>query len=291
VSPVLRRLLADLALVGVAVVWGATFPVAKRILEFLPPFAYLAVRFAVATVALLPLARFARRAGPSWAWRRGAAAGLALGAGYALQTLALRSAPATSAAFITGLFVVLVPVLGLMWGRRPGAWEWTGVVVGTAGLVLLTGGASRFGVAEALLVGCAASFALHILILDQAAPHLSPAALGALQVGVAAAVCAAFVPFESIQGPVPAEVWAAVAGMGLVASAVAFSVQAWAQRFTPPTHVGLVFAGEPVAAAVFARLWLGERLDALQWAGAALILAGITAAQLGAPEPAAQRGP
>lgn len=289
--PVLRRLVADLALVGVAVVWGATFPVAKRILEFLPPFSYLAVRFAVATAALLGLARPSRRLGPPWAWRRGGAAGLALGAGYALQTLALRSAPATSAAFITGLFVVLVPVLGLLWGRRPGPWEWTGVLVATAGLGLLTGGASRFGVAEVLLLGCATSFALHILILDQAAPHLPPAGLGAVQVGVAGAVCAAFVPFEPLPGPVPAQVWAAVVGMGLVASALAFSVQAWAQRFTPPAHVGLVFAGEPVAAAVFARLWLGEQLDGLQWTGAALILAGITAAQLGTPESAADRSP
>ncbi len=103
-------------------------------------------------------------------------------------------------------------------------------------------------------------------------------------------VCAAFVPFESAPVRVPAEVWAAVVGMGIVASAIAFSVQAWAQRFTPPSHVGLVFAGEPVAAAVLAWLWLGERLEVSQWVGGALILAGITVAQLSTPEPAAERG-
>ncbi len=282
-------------MLAVAVVWGATFPTAKHLLEFLPPFVYLAVRFAVAGSVLLPLGWDGLVRAPAAVWARGGAAGLALGAGYALQTLGLRHAPATNAAFLTGLFVVLVPALGALWGRRPTPWEWAGVVAGTAGLALLTGGGVRMEAAEVLLVGCAACFALHILLLDAVAARLPPTSSGALQMAVAGGLTGALAIREGLPAGVPAEVWAAVAAMGLFASAAAFSVQSWAQRFTPPTHVGLVFTAEPVAAALLAWWWLGERLTPGQWVGGGLILAGMMLAQLGgqpgraAPEAVAGR--
>ncbi len=284
----LRRLLADLALIGVAAVWGTTFPLAKRILEEVPPFWYLAVRFAVASCALAPFAwtELSRLRARVWVW--GGLAGLALAAGYGLQTLALLTSPATNAAFITGLFVVLTPVLASLAGRRPTRWEWLGVASGTAGLALLTGGVAGMGRAEVLLVGCAASFALHILLVDVATSHLPPLALGALQMATVTAVLGGLAAAETPPAGVGWTVWGAVAAMGLVASAVAFSVQSWAQRFTPPTHVGLVFTAEPVAAALVARWWLGEVLTPAQAAGAVLILAGISVAQLGSPRAAVE---
>ncbi|MDR5682783.1 MAG: DMT family transporter [Armatimonadota bacterium] len=283
-SPITRRLVADASLLLVAAVWGATFPLAKAILQHVPPFAYLGARFALAAALLLPFAAGALRRAGAPAWRRGLWSGAALGGGYALQTLGLRLTTATTAAFITGLSVVLVPVLGTMWGRRPGPREWTGVALAAAGLAMLTlDGASWPGVGELLVLGCAACFALHILLLDRASARTPPLALGAMQMLAAAAVCGLLVPTEPLPSAVPVEIWGAVAGMAVVASAGAFSIQAWAQRFTPPTHVGLVFASEPVAAALFARWWLREVLDGVQWIGAALILVGIVVAEMRAP--------
>lgn len=276
-----QRLLADLALMAVAAVWGATFPVAKRILDQFPVFWYLAVRFAVACCVLAPVGWRDLSASPTRFWAWGILAGLALAAGYALQTLALLTSPATDAAFITGLFVVLTPVLASLVGRWPTRWEWLGVASGTTGLALLTGGPSEMGTAELLLVGCAVCFALHILVVDISARRLQPLAVGVLQLATVTVVMGGFaVTTESPPVAVAWEVWGAVGAMGVLASAVAFSVQSWAQRFTPPTHVALVFTAEPVAAALVARWWLGETLAPVQAAGAVLILAGIGLVQL-----------
>jgi drug/metabolite transporter (DMT)-like permease len=269
-----------LALLAVATVWGATFPLAKRILEHLSPFQYLGLRFVFAAAVLAVVAApELRRAGPR-VWRGGLAAGLALAAGYALQTLGLREAAATVAAFLTGLSVVLVPVLALAASRRPAGAEWAGVVLGLAGLALLTwhGGFAPRG-PEILLVGCALAFATHILLVDRFARESPPAALGAIQLAVVGLACGALSLGDPAPRAVPTGIWVAVAAMGLLASAAAFTLQSWAQRFTTPAHVGLMFAFEPVAAALFARWWLQEQLAVSQWIGAVLVLAGIAVAE------------
>jgi drug/metabolite transporter (DMT)-like permease len=125
-------------------------------------------------------------------------------------------------------------------------------------------------------------FALQILSLDRAASGLPPVSLAVLQTAAVAVVASAFTPLEGAPRAAPAFVWWAVAGMALVASALAFVAQSWAQRFTPPSHVGLVFAFEPVSAAVASVWWLGERILFAQWIGAAFILAGIVLAETGA---------
>ena len=316
-----RRIAAGAALFVVACAWGATFPLAKEILRHLGPFQYLALRFGAAALVLVPAAlvvaarsrrrdraraaatasrsgaraeatdlpQHAARAAAGRARRWALATGLALAAGYAFQTLGLETAAATTSAFITGLSVVLVPVLGVFWKRAAAPAEWLGVATAAAGLAMLTlQGTARPGAGELLVLACAACFAAHIVVLDRAAPLSSPLALGAWQMACTAIVCAALAPLEPAPARVPATILAAVVAMGLVASAAAFTIQAWAQRFTSPTHVGLIFASEPVAAALFARLWLGERLAGRQWIGAALILAGIVLAEL---RPAARRAP
>ncbi len=276
-----RRLAAELALLATACVWGATFPIAKEILRYLPPFAYLAARFAIATLALLPFAlRDARRARPD-GWRWGAVVGGLLGLGFAFQTLGLRLSGATLAAFLTAVSVVLVPVFGLLLGKRATALEWSGVASATAGLALLTlSGPMRPGLGELLLLGCAVAYAWHIIFMERAAEAMPPLAVGAAQTLGTAVLAALLLPTEGPPREVPAHVWGAVAGMAVVASALAFSVQAWAQGITTPTRVGLILSFEPLAAALFARWWLGEALSPRQWVGAALIIAGIVMAEV-----------
>jgi drug/metabolite transporter (DMT)-like permease len=277
-----RRFAADAALFAVATSWGATFPLAKRILLELPPFFYLALRFSLAATLLFAVAgrqlpKLGRRG-----LRDGVILGALLTAGYGLQTVGLRTASATVAAFLTGLSVVMVPLLGALRGKRPGLLAWIGVACALLGLALLTlrvGAGSRFGLGEVLLLGCALSFAVHIVYQSQVASRSPALPLGLVQI----TAVALFTLLLSLGEPrpwglTPYAIWALI-GMAVVCTAVAFTVQAWAQRFTPATHVGLLFAFEPVAAAMFAWAWLGERLSGGQWLGAGFILAGIVLAE------------
>lgn len=286
-----RRIVADLVLFAVACSWGATFPLAKRILVELPPFCYLTLRFALAGVLLFFIARRSLRGLSRRSYRDGLLLGLLLAGGYGLQTLGLRTASATVAAFLTGLSVVMVPLLGVTRGRRPGAREWMGVLLALAGLALLTllpGAGFRPGWGEVLLIGCALCFALHIAYMDGAAARTSAMPLGLLQLVGVTAVTFLFSTGEKWPSDLSTETTWAIVAMAVVCSAAAFTLQAWAQRFTSPTHVGLLFAFEPVAAALFAWWWLGERLTGAQWIGAALILAGIVVTEAKGPAPQAE---
>ena len=278
----LRRFVADAALFAVATSWGATFPLAKRLLVELPPFFYLALRFAIAATLLFAVCgRQLPKLGKQ-GLKDGVVLGALLTAGYGFQTVGLRTASATVAAFLTGLSVVMVPVLGALRGRRPGVLAWIGVACALVGLALLTlraGSGARFGAGETLLLGCAVSFAIHIVYQSQVAARSPAMPLGLVQITTVALFTLLFSFGE--QRPWGLTVHAAwsLVFMAVVCTAVAFTVQAWAQRFTPATHVGLLFAFEPVAAALFAWAWLGERLSAGQWAGAGFILAGIVLAE------------
>jgi drug/metabolite transporter (DMT)-like permease len=276
-----RRTGADLALLALACMWGATFPAGKDILRFLPPFTYLAVRFAIATAILLPLALRDVRRVRAADWRWAGLAGLMLGTGFVFQTLGLRLAGATVSAFLTAVSVVLVPMFGLLLGKRATTLEWLGVGSATAGLALLTlGGPLRPGLGELLLLGCAAAFAWHIIVMDRTAAVVPAFPLGMAQTFVTGLLCTLFVPTERLPREVPSHVWPTVVALAVFGSAVAFTVQAWAQRVTTPTRVGLMLTFEPLAAALFAYVWLGERLAARQWIGAAFIVAGIVLAEV-----------
>lgn len=278
----LRRLTADAALLAVAISWGATFPLAKRLLVELPPFFYLALRFGLAATLLFGVAGRQLPHLGKRGLKDGAILGALLTAGYGFQTVGLRTASATVAAFLTGLSVVMVPILGAVRGRRPGRTAWIGVGCAVLGLALLTlrpVTGARFGIGELLLLGCALSFAVHIVYQSQVAARSPALPLGLVQITTVAFLTLLFSLGE--QHPWGLTVFAtwALVGMAVVCTAVAFTVQAWAQRFTPATHVGLLFAFEPVAAAMFAWAWLGERLSGGQWVGAGFILAGIVLAE------------
>jgi len=290
-GPARRRLLADSALFLVAVAWGLTFPLTKWILDALPPFTYLTVRFALATLLLAPWAWRERRMAGGRTISLALLAGLFLGLGYALQTVALQETSAGMAGFLTGLSVLLVPVFGIALGRRTRRVEWWGVACATLGMGLLTlRGTEAPGFAEGLVFLCAVCFAFQILTLGRVATEAPPLLLAWTQNGVVALICFCMLPTERVTATPEPLVWIAIAGLAVVASALAFAVQSWAQRFTSPTHVGVLFAFEPVAAAAGGALWLGERFSPAQWIGGVLILAGIVVANLEIGRVRSERG-
>ena len=271
-----------LALVGVAAIWGVTFPVVKDAVEKVPPFEFLALRFtlagAVTSAAFWRQLRGLGREGLV----AGLLAGLTLFAGYAFQTVGLQYTRASNAGFVTGLFVVFAPLFAAAFlRRRPGAGATLGVVLAVVGLALLSLTA-HFHVrkGDAIVLGAAISFALQIVLLARYAPRHSPVALAAVQLWVAAVLSGLWTIADERHVAPRGSVWMALVVTGLFASAVAFTIQTAAQRHIGPTRTAVILTMEPVFAGLFAWLLLDETLTARGWVGAGLILAGMLVAEL-----------
>lgn len=276
---------ATTALIAVCLVWGATFTVIKDVLDEISPVLFLALRFGVATAALWIAMRWRgplRLQGASLG--AGAMLGLALFGGYLFQTIGLRDTTPSRSAFLTGLFIVIVPLLAAVAGRRwPSRSETGGVLLAFGGMALLSGplGDSETARGDMLTIVCAVCYALHILALGHYARVHDTRVLALLQVGFTFALSAgSFWWLERVRFVSSIKVWAAVVFTGLLATALAFLVQTWAQRITSPTRTALIFSLEPVFAWATAFLVLGERLSGWSAAGAMLILAGVVAVEL-----------
>jgi drug/metabolite transporter (DMT)-like permease len=272
---------ALLALIAVTAVWGVTFVQVKDAVEIYPLYAFLALRFAIASAALGPLAlRRLRGLGASGAGIS-AFLGLLLAAGYALQTEGLERTTVSSTGFITGLYVIFTPLLALVFFRqRIGAAAWVGVAISLAGLAMLSGIHAGSVTGDALVLGASAVYSVQIVLLERAAPRLDPVALTFVEMLAACAGFAAIAGARSdFETPHGWTVWGALLVTGLFASALGFLVQSWAQQRTSATRTALAFAMEPVWTALFGFTLAGDRLGALGWGGCAAILAGIVLAE------------
>jgi len=289
---------ADLLLVGIAVIWGTTFSVVGQTVDTFPALALIALRFAVASFVFAPaLVQRRRELGV-----RGAVVGAMLGvilfAGFASQTFGLRYTTPARAGFITGLNVVLVPVLGSFFGQRAAARALVGVALATAGLAVLSanctydpaaarvscaglGGAPDQRLGDLLVLLCAFAFALHIVAVGRWAVRLPVVPVNAVQLLTVMALAGAASLAAEQPLPVPApRVLAAALFLGLLATALVFWLQLVLQRHTSATHTALIFALEPVFAALFSWLWTGETLTASVLLGGSLMLAGVVAAEV-----------
>jgi drug/metabolite transporter (DMT)-like permease len=278
----LRRA-AEGGLVGIAAVWGLTFVMVQDAIAELPTMAFLGYRFAaaaliVAVVFWHPL----RRLGTD-GWRAGLLMGVFLTAGYIFQTLGLEETTASNAGFITGLFVVITPILAaIVLRERIAAIGWAAAAVSALGLYLLSGAGGDFGLrGDGLVLLCAISFAAHILATSRAVEHHDVGALVAVQLSVCGAVCLAIALVAGdLEAPRGETVWSALIVTALVASALGFFVQTFAQQHAPPTRTALILASEPAFAGLFGYLLADERLSAVSWLGALLILASIVAVEV-----------
>jgi drug/metabolite transporter (DMT)-like permease len=261
-----------LVLTAVTAVWGWTFVVVKDAVAQYPVAPFLALRFAVAVVVLLALAR---RLPQRRSLAAGTAAGVALAAGYALQTYGLQSTEPGTAGLITGLFIVFTPLLEGFLGFRVPLRTWVAVLAALAGTALLAGfgAGSSVGVGDLLVLASAVCWAAQIVILARRGPGLRPTDLAILQVAVS---LLAFTAAGSPAFTAPtATVWFAVAVTGVLASALAFPLQAWAQARLSATRAALIMALEPAWALMFSVVLAGQRLDAIQGVGTALVLAAV----------------
>jgi drug/metabolite transporter (DMT)-like permease len=283
---------AEVGLVAVAAVWGLTFVMVQDAIERLPPMAFLGYRFVPAAllVALAfrrPLVRLSAAG-----WRAGLLMGAFLTAGYVLQTLGLERTSASHAGFITGLFVVFTPLLAaVLLHLRIGAPAWGAACASALGLYLLAGPGGQFQLrGDGLEVLCALAFAAHILATSRGARGHEVGALVAVQLGSCGLACLAIAAAAGqLDAPRGASVWSALVVTSLAASALGFFVQTFAQRHASPERTALILASEPAFAGLFGYLLAGERLSAVGWSGAVLILAAIVGVEvlprLRAPRP------
>lgn len=291
--PIYRQWLADGSLLMIALIWGATLVLAKDIVARADAMALVAMRFLMAAALMavfaVPRARLLDRRLVG----AGVLIGLALFVGYTFQTMGLVHTSVSKAGFITGLSVVLVPVLSTLILRKPpDSPAIVGVGSATLGLALLTLNLSKGPVFEAgdllVLVG-AAFFGLHIVAVGEYAPLFDVPLLVTVQLTTVSVAAFGVLGFRALalghRVAVPVSSWdlAGIAFLAAFGTTAAFFVQNVAQRFTSPTHVAIVFASEPVFAGLFGWLLLGETLTTAQYIGAALIVTGMLAAEVQPP--------
>ena len=287
-----QRAKAELLLVVVTMVWGCTFVVVKSALTLASPLPFLAVRFTLAGLLLtlvLTRGRMDLRA-----LSAGVILGFFLFIGYLFQTWGLVYTTASKSAFITGFGVILVPFIQVFYGFHLRAATALGALLGFAGIyfLVLPSGLDSVNRGDILTLGGAVSFAVHIVLVGGYTRRHSFRRLVPTQVLTVGALATLALPFDR-QMRMDWSLWlvAALLVTALLATGFAFSVQNWAQQFTPPAHTALIFALEPVFAALTSRVVLGEHLGGKVLLGSALILGGMVVSELwGGTAPAPVEG-
>ena len=282
----MNRRKAELALLFNAVIWGTTFVLVKSALHEISPVLFLTMRFSLATVALVALFHGPWKSAVPKAPRvtgkmlaASAMIGVFLFTGYLLQTVGLQSTTPPKSAFLTGLATVMVPLLAaLVYQIKPRISEVAGVLAATLGMGLMTveGPIGSIGPCDLLTFGGAIAFSAHIVATGHFAERIGYKVLSVTQVGAAALsalslVCWVETPRVQWQ---PLVVWAILI-TGLLCTALAFTIQAWAQHYTTSTRTALIYALEPVVAWITSFCIAGEGLSGQAAAGAALILSGV----------------
>jgi len=268
------RFLYTLILLGVTAVWGWTFVVVQDAISVYGVMPFLAARFLLAACALVPftLRRITRRTLVA-----GAGVGLVLAMGYLFQTLGLLYTTPTNSGLITGMFVVFAPLSDrLLFGVRIPRPVLVAVVLSFAGMVLLAGGnpdGVNFG--DLLTLICAAALGLQIALLSRYAAGHDSLGFASVETSVMALLFAAVWILSGDVSFPPRSVWMALIVTGLLASAAAFWAQTFVQQRLPAARAAVILTMEPVFAALFGYWLAGDRLDAVQIAGAVLILSAL----------------
>ena len=278
-----RAAVALIALVGQCAVWGLTFPLVQDAVDDLPVMSFLGYRFVAAAILAAIIFWKPLRAMSRAGVRAGALMGVFLTGGYIFQTFGLERTTASNAGFITGLFVVLTPLFGAAFmghsTKRP---AWIAAGISAVGLYLLSGTGSELHIAGDLLVlACAVSFTFHILVTDPAVRKHDVRALLVIQLAFCGAVCLGVAALGSdLVLPEENPTWIALVITAVFASVVGFYIQAYAQTHATPSRTALVLASEPAFAGLFAYLLKDERLAALGWLGAGLIMTAIVTVEV-----------
>jgi drug/metabolite transporter (DMT)-like permease len=269
-------MIASFALVGVTAIWGYTFLAVQDAVASMPVMDFLAWRFLVASTVMIVLRPTCLRNVTRLELLRGVGLGTILGLGYIAQTYGLRYTSAAISGFITGMFVVLTPVMSwILLRRKTNRNTWLVVALATVGLALLSLKGWSVGIGELLTLGCAVFFAIHIVFLGEWSSQYKPYPFSLLQIGTVAVISLIAATPAGIAVPPSPGVWGVIGITGVLATAVAFFVQTWAQSLVSATRAAVVMTMEPVFAGLFAVVIGGNQLTLRTIGGAACILAAM----------------
>ena len=274
---------ADLGLLAVTVFWGSTFIVSKIILEEVPLPVYLFLRLGIAAIALnFAAVRYVRELDKETV-KHGIILGALLYISYFFQMWGIQFTSASNAGFITGLSVALVPVFGFIFFKfKPGLMALVGVMFALIGLLLLTGANPiDWNKGDMLVFVCAIAVTFHVIFTGKFAPKHNVYLLTAVQLTVLAILTLTALPFSEFKWPqFTIKNISVLVYLGIMGTVFTFLMQTAMQRYTTTTRTAVVFAMEPVFAALFAFVIAGETLSTVGWIGGLLIVFGMFSAEL-----------
>jgi drug/metabolite transporter (DMT)-like permease len=280
----MKGIQAEIYLLGIVVIWGSTFAIIKGILDQIMPFTFLAYRFFWAAFILCLIFWKRLKNIDKIILRKGFLVGIFLFLGYTFQTVGLKYTTATKAGFITGLSVVLVPIISHFFIREKiSKNSIIGVILAVIGLWFLNYNSSFiFNFGDFLVLLCAVSFAMHIISVGLYARKVDYVLLVIVQlttVFVLSFLMALFFERPGIHLYYPSGVWWSIILTGIFATALAFYMQNKFQRYSTATKTAIIFSGEPIFGAIFAYLLLGEKVGLIAWIGGLLIIFGMIISQ------------
>ncbi len=275
---------ADIALLIVTLIWGSSFVLTKNALEYLPTYSFLAVRFLMAAILSGMIFFKNMRAVDKNTLKYGTLIGIILFLGYAFQTVGINYTTASKSGFITGFSVVIVPIVsaGLL-KQKPHKEAVIGVFFAILGLGFLTLNSSlTLNIGDFYTLIGAFMFAMHIITVGKYTHRVDSIAMAVIQIAVVGVLSgfSSLIIRETYVIPTGVEVWVSIFILAALATSGAFIVQNTMQKFTSPTHTALIYSGEPVFAALFAYLMLGETLPPQGILGSILILSGMLISEL-----------
>ena len=280
----MKGIQAEIYLLIIVIIWGSTFALIKGVIDTIPPYTYLAYRFLLAALILVVIFWKRLKKFNIMILKKGSLIGIFLFLGYTLQTVGLKYTTATKAGFITGFSVVLVPIISfLLLKEKVSRDSVIGVALATLGLWFLNYNSSfSFNLGDFLVLLCAFSFAMHIISVGLFSKKLDYVLLAITQITVVFVLSlfmALIFERSAIHLSYSSDIWWSILITGIFATALAFYMQNRFQRHSTATKTAIIFSGEPIFAAVFAYLLLGEKVSLIAWAGGLLIIFGMIVSQ------------
>ena len=287
----------SLMLFVTAMIWGSAFLAQQSGMEHIGPFTMQAIRYTLAGLALLPFIAICDKMGKftkkpvtheekKFQYGSGAVCGVLLCAASILQQYGLLYTSVGKSGFITALYIVLVPLIGLLFGRKTDVFTWIYAVIAVVGLYILSvSGAVSVNVGDLLTLGCAVIFALHILKIDSVSGKLDGVRLACTQFFVCAAL--SYVGMFALETPVWSDIlrsWFPIVYAGVMSGGVAYTMQILGQQSVPPTIASMIMSLESVFAALFGWLSGGQTLSGRELLGCAIMFAAIVLSQLPRPK-------
>ncbi len=280
----MKGIKAEIYLLGIVIIWGSTFAIIKDVLDQIMPFTFLAYRFLLAVLILSVIFWKRIKSIDKIILKKGFLIGIFLFLGYAFQTVGLKYTTATKAGFITGLSVVLVPIISyLFFKEKINRNSIIGVVFAVVGLWFLNYNSSyNFNLGDFLVLLCAVSFAMHIISVGLYTKKMDYVLLVIVQLAtvfVLSLLIALFFERPDIHLSYSFNVWWSIILTGVFATALAFYMQNRFQRYSTATKTAIIFSGEPLFSAIFAYLLLGEKVGLIAWIGGFFIIFGMIVSQ------------